>query len=171
MPTPQDVLTDRLVGMARQSPWFMEALAAVQALGLSSWCIGAGAVRNLVWDALHQHAAPSALSDIDVAYFDDTDLTPARDAALQSRLTSRHPVEPLHSLEEAIGTWPKYATSVGLTLRPDGTIQVIAPHGLQDLFDIVVRRNPARVSVATYRQRTASKRHAERWPQVRIIPC
>lgn len=151
-------------------------------------------MRNLVWDALHQHATPSALSDIDVAYFDETDLTPARDAALQSRLTSRHPgvpwegthqagvhlwfeqhfgrpVEPLHSLEEAIGTWPEYATSVGLTLRPDGTIQVIAPHGLQDLVDIVVRRNPARVSVATCRQRTASKRYAERWPQVWIIPC
>lgn len=79
---------------------------------------GGRAVRNLVWDALHQHA-----------------------------------------------------TSVGLTLRPDGTIQVIAPHGLQDLFDIAVRRNPTRVSVATYRQRTASKRWAERWPQVRITPC
>ena len=32
-----------------------------------------------------------------------------------------HPVAPLRSLEEAVGTWPEYATSVGLTLRRDGT--------------------------------------------------
>ncbi|MCO5977662.1 nucleotidyltransferase family protein [Ideonella oryzae] len=194
MPSSQNALTDRLVELVRQSAWFMEALVAVRALGLPSWCIGAGAVRNLVWDALHQHAAPSALSDIDVAYFDEADLTPARDAALQRSLSLSHPdlpwevtnqagvhlwfeqhfghpVAPLRSLEEAVGTWPEYATSVGLTLRPDGTLQVIAPHGLQDLFDIVVRRNPTRVNVTTYRQRTASKRYAERWSKVRIIPC
>jgi hypothetical protein len=46
---------------------------------------------------------------------------------------------------------------------------VIAPHGLDDLFAMVVRRNPARVSVATYRERVAGKRYAQRWPKVRVI--
>jgi uncharacterized protein len=32
----------------------------------------------------------------------------------------------------------------------------------------VVRRNPQRVSLQTYRQRVAQKRYAERWPRVRI---
>ena len=74
-------------------------------------------------------------------------------------------------LEAAVASWPEYATSVGLTLRADDSMDVIAPHGLDDLFSLVVRRNPARVSVATYRQRVAEKRYAQRWPKVRVVPC
>jgi hypothetical protein len=56
----------------------MDALVAVRGLGLASWCIGAGAVRNLVWDALHDKVTPSELADIDVAYFDADCLAPQR---------------------------------------------------------------------------------------------
>jgi hypothetical protein len=56
-------------------------------------------------------------------------------------------------------------------LLADGSIDVIAPHGLDDLFAVVVRRNPTRVSVDTYRQRVALKRYAERWPKVTVVPC
>jgi len=33
-----------------------------------------------------------------------------------------------------------------------------------------VRHNPARVSVAQYRQRLAAKRWAQRWPKLIILP-
>lgn len=33
----------------------MQALRAVHALGLGSWCIGTGAIRGLVWDHLGLH--------------------------------------------------------------------------------------------------------------------
>jgi hypothetical protein len=183
---------DRLIALARATPWFMRALTQVRTLGLREWCIGAGAVRNLVWDALHEHATPSALADIDVAHFDADDLSATRDAELQQRLHALapelpwevtnqagvhlwfeghfgHPVAPLHSLGEAVASWPEYATTVGLRLDDDDRLHVIAPHGLEDLFAMVVRRNPVRVSVETYRERVASKRYAQRWPQVRVI--
>lgn len=173
----------------------MDALQAVRGLGLADACIGAGAVRNLVWDALHGKTRPSALSDIDVAYFDAgfdrADHGAARDAALQSRLQALRPdlpwevtnqaavhlwfeahfghaVAPLRSLEDAIASWPEYATAVGLRLEADDTITVLAPLGLDDLFGCIVRRNPARVSLETYRRRIVEKRYAERWPGVRI---
>jgi hypothetical protein len=188
----EDALRARLVAIATASPWFMQALAHVRALRLHDACIGAGAVRNLVWDALHGHAEPSALSDVDVAHFDPTDLSPERDRALQSRLHALapatpwevtnqagvhlwfeahfgHAVEPLRSLEEAVASWPEFATAVALAPREDGSLRVIAPHGLGDLFDMVVRRNPVRVSLRTYGERVASKRYAERWPRVRVI--
>lgn len=187
-------LQKRLVEVARASPWFMDALHAVRSLALPEWCIGAGAVRNLVWDALHDKASPSRLADVDVAYFDAGDLSPARDQALQLKLQALlpaqtwevtnqagvhlwfeahfgHAVRPLLSLEDAVASWPEYATAVGLSLDPDGSLKVIAPHGLDDLFGMVVRRNPARVSIATYRQRVEQKRYAERWPQVRVEAC
>lgn len=80
-------------------------------------------------------------------------------------------VAPLTSLEEAVASWPEYATSVGVRLEADDSLTVIAPHGLDDLFDLVVRRNPVRVSVETYRERVAQKRYAERWPKVTVVPC
>ncbi|WP_317202003.1 nucleotidyltransferase family protein [Janthinobacterium sp.] len=192
LPPPADPHA-RLLSIVYASPWMMAALAAVRELGLESWCIGAGAVRNLVWDALHGHQLPSALADIDVAYFDTAALGPEREAALQERLAQilpgqpwevcnqaavhlwfescfGYPVAPLQSLEEAVASWPEYATAVALTMQPDGTVDIIAPYGLGDLFDIVVRRNPARVSVDTYRRRVARKGYAERWPRVTILP-
>jgi uncharacterized protein len=183
---------DRLIALAQATPWFMQALVQVRALRLRTWCVGAGAVRNLVWDALHGHQAPSALADVDVAWFDAGDLAPERDAALQGRLCAAapeipwevtnqaavhlwfeqhfgHAVAPLSCLEEAVASWPEFATAVGLWLDDGDALQVIAPHGLADLFAMVVRRNPARVSVEAYRQRVASKRYVQRWPRVTVM--
>ena len=172
----------------------MGALAAVRQLALSEWCIGAGAIRNLVWDTLHNKTSPSELSDVDVAYFDLTDISPQRDQELQNQLLSLHPtvpwevtnqagvhcwfeshfghaVEPLRSLQEAVASWPEFATSVGISLDRDNSLRVLAPYGLKDLFGIVVRRNPARVSIETNRQRIEQKRYSERWPNVKVVPC
>ena len=182
----------RLVALAAATPWFMRALEQVRSLGLAQWCIGAGAVRNLVWDALHGHARPSVLPDVDVAWFDAGDTSPDRDARLQQRLQAMapatpwevtnqagvhlwfaqhfgHAVPPLASLQDAVASWPETATAVALWLDAADRLHVIAPHGLDDLFAMVVRRNPARVSVATYRARCAGKRYVERWPRVRVV--
>jgi uncharacterized protein len=169
----------------------MRALVAARSLRLPSWCIGAGAVRNLVWDHLHGYTAPSALSDVDLAYFAPHE-APDHERVHQQALAGRfpelpwevtnqahvhlwfeqhfgHAVAPLASLSEAVASWPEYATSVGVTLLEDGTLTVVAPHGLEDLFALRVRRNPRRVSVATYRERVATKRYTERWPRVTVI--
>lgn len=185
-------MEERLRELARRSSWLAPALRAVRDQGLASWCIGAGAVRNLVWDALHGYSTPTHLPDVDVAYFDATDLSPERDAEIQTRLCSAlpgapwevtnqaavhhwfeghfgHAVEPLRSLHDAVASWPEYATCVGLALNEDDSISVIAPHGLDDLFGCIVRRNPTRVSLATYRQRVEQKNYAARWPKVKVL--
>jgi hypothetical protein len=46
-----------------------------------------------------------------------------------------------------------------------------APYGLDDLLGMINSRNPARVSIVEYERRLASKRIAERWPKVTIIPA
>lgn len=185
-------LAHRLTELVRGDALLMAALHAVRELGLPSWCIGAGAVRNLVWDHLHGHSQPSALADVDVAHFDPTDLRPERDAELQAWLTERLPglpwevvnqaavhlwypavfgqaVGPLRSLEEGLASWPEIATAVGVCMHADDTLQVIAPLGLDDLFAMVVRHNPRRVCGESYRQRLAQKRFTVRWPQVRVL--
>jgi uncharacterized protein len=181
-----------LIAIASASPWFMGALRAVASLKLEAWCIGAGAVRNLVWDHLHGHTEPSSLADVDVAYFDQSDITLNTEQALQSSLQAiapglpwevtnqagvhvwferyfGHKVDPLRSLEEAVASWPEYATSVGITLGAQEELQVIAPWGLEDLFAVTVRRNPTRVSLETYRQRIEQERYSQRWPMVKVV--
>ncbi|MGO4378384.1 nucleotidyltransferase family protein [Pseudoduganella sp. RAF53_2] len=182
--------TGALIAIARRTAWFMDYLRAARELRLQSWCVGAGAVRTLVWDALHGVQNADALPDIDLAYFDAFDLRPERDAELARALGPRweavnqaavhrwYPagaesglvaVAPLASLTEAIATWPEYATCVGIWLDWNDTLHVIAPHGLDDLFGMVIRHNPARATAEMYRARVAQKRYAERWLKVQIM--
>ena len=186
------MLEARLTSIASSSAWFTDALRAVHSLQLKSWCIGAGAVRNLVWDALSGKREPSALADVDVAHFDATDISADRDQQLQRALSELRPnvpwevtnqagvhlwfadyfgpaVEPVKSLVEAVATWPEFATSVGVTIDDAGAIKVIAPLGLDDLFSMTVRHNRARASVANYKARIAQKKYRERWPSVTIV--
>jgi uncharacterized protein len=153
------------------------------------WAIGAGAVRNLVWDALTGQGNPPA--DVDLAYFDpgcDLDENALEDclkacapgvvwdAKNQALVHTWYhsvfgfPVEPLVSLEDAVATWPETCTCVAVQLSGDGSLQVIAPLGLEDLFGLVLRRNPRRVTEKLFRQRLRSKQIQQRWPGVRVVP-
>ncbi|MBB5203222.1 hypothetical protein HNQ51_000515 [Inhella inkyongensis] len=181
----------RLLEWVRASPWLMQALQFARELGLRDWAIGAGSLRNLVWDALHGHPLDRLPADVDLVFFDSDE--PRSDAELQALLNQRcpglpwevtnqarvhewfevefgHAVAPLHSLEEAVASWPEFCTALAVRLEPDDALKLIAPLGLDDLFACRVRRNPRRVSVDTYRKRCASKRYAERWPKVSVLP-
>jgi len=115
-----------------------------------------------------------------------------QEAELAARLTEAHPkirwevtnqarvhewflkehsqvVPPLHSLAEGIATWPEYATCVGVKLARNNAIEVIAPHGLDDLFGLKVRHNPSRASAAVFADRVASKRFTDRWPMLSVV--
>lgn len=182
----------RLSKLAARSDWLMAALRAVRSLGLESWCIGAGAVRALVWNHLHGFSVEQHVSDVDVVFFDSADCSPAYENRLQCVLKQAIPeldwevvnqaavhhrlrpgsnrtVPALRSLAEGVASWLEYATCVGVFLENDDTLHVIAPHGLDDLFNMVVRWNPTRAPAAAYRKRVEQKRFTERWPRVEVV--
>ena len=184
-------LEQKLCNVVRSSTPLMSALVAVRSLGLTSWCIGAGAVRSLVWDQLHGFETPTLMGDIDVVYFDHAFGDLDQESQLEERLRKINPdfqwevanqahihhwfadhlgqtVPPVISLADGISTWPEIATCVGVYLGSDYSIKVIAPFGLEDLFGMHVRHNPRRASAETYRERVNSKRFAERWPLLSI---
>lgn len=164
----------------------MDALRLARDLHLSDWAIGAGAIRNVVWDRLHGYAT-SAPTDIDLIWFD---AHPARtDVELQTHLRRQAPrlnwdvtnqaqvhqwyattygrtLTPCHGLADAIAAWPETATTLAVRLEADDTFTIIAPLGLHDLFDLVLRRNPAFPDVAQFQQRVRAKRFLQRWPQL-----
>jgi hypothetical protein len=69
------MLEEKLIQIMKTYEYLMRDLRLVQGLGLSNWCIAAGYVRNHVWDYLHGYSARTPLNDVDVIYFDASDLT------------------------------------------------------------------------------------------------
>jgi hypothetical protein len=53
-------------------------------------------------------------------------------------------------------------------LNDDDSLGIIAPHGLDDLYALRVRHNPARASLDAYRERVRGKRFHVRWPGLEI---
>jgi hypothetical protein len=188
-----------LVRIVRSSDVLMRALRAARTVDPPDWLIGAGAIRNVVWDRLHGHERPTPLADVDLVFFEPVTGGDAAGASWRTRerevleavaaiapdipwdvknQAAVHlwypdafgiPVPPLRSSADAVGTWPETATAVAVRLLPDDGIRVVAPCGLEDLFGLVCRRNPRRVTVEEYRRRVQSKRIAERWPRVRVV--
>jgi hypothetical protein len=56
------------------------------------WWVGAGVIRDLVWDVRFGSGFdPAEVRDVDVAFFDATDLSPERDQQMESCLVARNP--------------------------------------------------------------------------------
>jgi hypothetical protein len=183
---------DRLRELVGQNEWLMRVLRAVRAVELPDWIVGSGAIRNLVWDELHGFTTPTPLNDVDVAFFDPSDVSRERDAAIESRLSELLPGVPwevtnqagvhlwyeakfgipipaVTSTRDALGLWPETATAVGVRLERDDALTVVAPLGLDDLFGLVFRRNPAQMTRAIFLERLTGKKIRERWPKVTVV--
>jgi len=81
----------RVEEIVRSTGWLMAALDAARDVNPPDWLIGAGAVRAAVWDRLHGFDEPTALADIDVAFFDSSDLTGELGRRIEARLGERLP--------------------------------------------------------------------------------
>jgi hypothetical protein len=69
----------------------MDCLRAARELALPDWALGAGFVRNLIWDHLHDKAEPTPLNDIDLIYLDSADPTGLKEADHEAWLAARMP--------------------------------------------------------------------------------
>lgn len=183
-------LRGRLEAILRDEPWIMRVLTRARDERLPNWYVGAGAIRDLVWDVLFGDGFdPARIKDIDLVFFDLTDLSNEREHAAQAHLgpgwdvvnqafvhTWYHqhfggdPVPPLTSSEAGIATWPEYATCVGARLEVDGSLTIAAPHGLDDLLDGVWRQNNVQVTPTEAAARLRKKDPKKRWPYLRVEP-
>ena len=183
MPSSQQQLVEDIL---RASRWHLDCLRAVRALGLPDWAIGAGFVRNAVWDHLQGHAAATPLNDIDVLFFDpqrpetsyesklETTLEaclPARRWSLrnQARMHRRNGDRPYRDTLDALSFWLETPTAVAVRLEDDERFTVLAPFGLEDLLAMVARPTPAGLAKSEqYRMRMAAKNWPACWPNVTV---
>lgn len=176
-----------VIDLIKSDPWRMDALKAVRSLRISDWLIGAGFVRNLVWDNLHGYKNEALSSDIDVAYFDPIDLSEEVEVAYQNRLkeifhadwsvTNQARMAKINnqsidyvSTEDAIAHWPETATAIGITLLDDGQLKLTAPYGVDDLISLKLRMAPNfGDGSAAFKARVEKKQWLLKWPKLKLI--
>lgn len=164
-------------------------LRLVQEMELPDCWIAAGFVRSAIWDHLHQRNASPLPPDVDVIWFDSERVTAKVDAEIQAtlrgmdstlnwsvknqaRMHLRNADLPYTSAVDAMTHWPETATAVAVRLGTEDMIEVAAPLGLDDLFNLTVR--PTKKFQADKRQiylnRLRSKNWLATWPNLKIAP-
>ena len=151
----------------------------------------AGAIRNTVWSALHGFSAP-AYTDMDVIFYDAADTENIRVAQLQILLAQHFPachwdvvnqalvhtwyrtsegkcIQPYRSVSDAVSVWPETATAVAVQLISDDQIHIVAPLGLQDLFELKLRWNSKMVAHHVFLQRLQQKQWLNTWNRLEIV--
>lgn len=176
-----------LAGLISQDARLLTCLRAVAALGLPDCWIGAGAIRNRVWDALHG-LAPGLYedTDVDVVFFDAADRSAEREVLLekqlagmvpgadwqvrnQARMHLRNGDPAYRDKEDGLRYWPETATAIAARLD-DGQVELLAPFGYGDLLDMAVRPTPAfRRKPGMFIARQAAKNWPARWPKLTFV--
>jgi len=166
----------------------MAALSAVAGLGQPDMWIGAGFLRNAVWDSMQDFAISTQLNDIDVIYFDPENTEKAYERDLESRLGAIMPAPwsvknqarmhtqngdaPYDSVADALCHWLETPTAVAIRLGAPG-LEILAPLGLSDLMTMTVRPTPHALASksrhSAYLERVAAKSWPAIWPGVRVF--
>lgn len=133
--------------LLRADPLRMACLRTAQELALPDWALGAGFVRNLIWDHLHHKAEPTPLNDIDLIYLDAGDPQGLAEQGHQDWLAERLPgqrwevrnqarmhvrqqVAPFASSLAALSHWVEVPTCIGVRLLADDSFEWLAPTAL-----------------------------------------
>ena len=157
-----------------------------------AWLVSGCLVQTL-WNVQTERAVDYGINDYDIFYFDPDTSWQAEEAVirqLQSQLANlavkievrnqarvhlwypqKHalPYPALLCSTQGIDRFLTKNTKVGIRRTPEGHA-VYAPHGLDDIADMIVRPNPGpNFSAAAYEAKT--RRWKELWPEITVLPA
>jgi uncharacterized protein len=179
-PTAKGILT-----FIHSRPDMLRILRAVEALGLPDCWIGAGFIRNAVWDTLSGRPRASSWDDVDVIYFCRSDPSADRDQAIenalqairpdvkwsvknQARMHLRNGDRAYSDAEDALRHWVERCTAIAAR-HVGEAVELLTPFGVEDVLDMLVRPTPAFASkMDIYRSRIEAKGWQRRWPSLLI---
>lgn len=169
----------------------MKVLQAVHELDVPDAIVMSGAVYQTVWNSLTGRDPDYGIKDYDVGYFDpDTSesaesavidrVAAAFDEPLRSKVEARNqarvhiwfptkfglPYEPLQSAGEALDRFVCPAFAVGVSLDDNDQLDVTAPYGLDDVFDMRLRPTPGRDRALDWDRIIGSV--TTRWPEATV---
>jgi uncharacterized protein len=183
----------RLEEIVRATDPLMRVLETARALDLPDHLVFSGAVYQPVLNRLTGRPPGYGLKDYDLGYFDAFDLSYDAEDVVIRRVREALPEElrglvevrnqarvhlwfeghfgepytALSSTAEAIERFTSATFALGVRLKADDELHIVAPFGLADLFALRLRPNPWR-ETAGYARTCADVRH--RWPELAVIP-
>ena len=152
----------------------------------------AGVIRNLIWSIAHDQHYALSQTEIDVIFYDVEDESGFEQQHLAEILKQQFPendwdvvnqawvhqwyitedgasIAPLQSIQHALSLWPETATAVAVRLLENNALEIIAPFGLDDLFELKLRWNAALVSHDVFMQRMEEKQFLQKWNKLSLL--
>ena len=190
---PVDEQLEHFQTALRRNQVIVEVLSRAADVALPGWYLTAGCLYQTVWNAVTGQPPDAGILDYDLAYFDASDLSwEAENAVIQAghavfgdlpapvQIRNQARVHlwyqqkfgtpsPAHeSTEAAIDTFEATTACLGVRLEPGRRWRIYAPHGLADVFNLVVRPNPVLAPRKVYETKTA--RWLRQWPDLTVLP-
>ncbi|AMW99529.1 nucleotidyltransferase family protein [Rummeliibacillus stabekisii] len=179
-----------IVEVIKKDSWMMDVLKTAKILDLPDWWICAGFVRSKVWDVLHNFNARTPLPDIDVIYFDSSNINELEEKNLERKLRSLMPnipwsvknqarmhvlnnMSPYTSSIDGISKFPETATALGVKLDEKDNLLLAAPWGVKDVINLKVKPTPyyletdTRISI--YENRVIKKGWNSIWRKIEVF--
>lgn len=164
----------------------MNILKIVRELNLPDCWIGAGFIRNKIWNTLHNIDTENIHRDIDVIFFDQEKTSIEYESLIKTKLIKAdnsqnwevinqarthkwHSHSKYNNCEEAISHWIETATSIAIKVNEKDEIQIIAPHGLEDLKNLILRPVPSLINLSLFNKRRESKNWIHTWPRLKVM--
>ncbi|GGE57188.1 nucleotidyltransferase family protein [Priestia taiwanensis] len=179
-----------ILHLIQEDKWMMDVLTTAQSLHLPDWWVCAGFVRSKIWDTLHGFTDRTSTPDVDVIYFDPTNIEESIEKQYEEQLHTLLPgipwsvknearmhlvngLPPYTSSVDAISQFPETATALGVTLDDSNTLHLSAPHGIKDTLHFIIRPTPTFLAdpalLAHYEKRLIQKNWQAKWPKVRPL--
>lgn len=175
--------------LIQNDKWMMDILKVAHQLELPDWWICAGFVRSKIWDTLHGYIERTPLEDIDVIYFDAHNKEEEEEKKWehelhilmpdipwsvknQARMHKINNLPPYKSSIDGIANFPETVTALGVKLDKQNEIELVAPHGIADVMEMIVNPVPLfaenKELLAVYEYRIRQKDWQSKWPNIRI---
>lgn len=167
----------------------MEIIKAASTLNLPDWWICAGFIRSKIWDTLHGFNERTETPDVDVIYFDNTNINENFEKELENKLISIIPnipwsvknearmhvlnnLPPYTSSEDAISKFPETATALGVKLDKDHNLVLTSPCGIDDVINLELKPTPFFIETkelaAIYEERIIKKNWKAIWHKIKV---
>lgn len=182
--------TEDIIRIVQNDPWMMGTLENARSLQLPDWWVCAGFIRSKIWDVIHGFEERTPLPDVDVIYYDDSNLQEDVEKQWEDKLRNLDPtipwsvknearmhtinkISPYTSSVDAISKFPETATALGLSLDQYGKIILAAPHGITDVIQVALRPTPHFMNnphlFPIYEQRITQKNWQATWTQLQVV--
>jgi uncharacterized protein len=177
-----------VIRLIEDDDWMMNILRTAKTLDLPDWWVCAGFVRSKIWDSLHGFNERTPLPDIDVIYFNPTNLDEIEEKKLETKLKKIAPgiawsvknqarmhkinnLPPYTSSVDGIAHFPETVTALGVKLDGSNNVVLAVPWGLSDVINLEVKPTPffrTKERISIYQKRVLKKNWKSTWGKLVI---